>query len=243
MTDKEYNRLKLGIEGLALGIVLLGSLVGWWNVQVVQEDLEDARKARRLEQRPWVAYTKYQWEVERNDEWKTTDRLQEGERFQVRMSVSNTGMTPAVNVRYTEEGAGSVIDPRAMPEQRLRSVDDTSETEWEVHSFVMAGGEHSPSHVVGPFDGLTDEEFEAFRRKEKVLFFEARVEYCDVLGLFHWTEVAIRRHFGEIDTRFEVERQIVSPAVGKPDDQRCKVPDRTGVGESEQQRGDHAEAG
>ena len=224
---RAYGIAKLIIEGSALVLLCFGSWSAWQNLLVLEEQLQDTRVARQLEQRPWVAYSDYQWEVEENNEWTPTDRLRAGERFRVRLSVSNTGGTPAVNVRYTDLGDGKVIDPPpATPEWTLPPVGEVPEGELPPGSFVMPGAESSPSHVVGDFAGLTGQDFDAFRRGEKVLFFRARIEYCDIQGRFHWTEVAIRRYYGELATRFEVDSQRVDPAAGTAnDDPRCEVPD------------------
>ena len=249
---KAYGILKLIIEGSALILLCFGSWYAWqnlqvleqqlqdsrearqleqqnaWqNLQVLEQQLQDSREARQLEQRPWVTYSGYEWEVYRDDEWTSTDRLQAGERFRVRLSASNAGGSPAIDVLYTGRGTDRPIGlPPAIPEWTLPPVGSVPREQLPEGTFIMPDAEPSPSQVIGPFEGLTGQDFEAFKLREQVLFFRSRIEYCDVIGKFHWTEVGIRRYYGEIATRFQLDRQRISPAVGTENHpHRCEVPD------------------
>ena len=160
-----------------------------------------------------------------------TDRLKAGERFRVRLFISNAGVTPAVDVRYRGLANGEAIDDRrsfegVLPLERVDKVPDPETI--RPGTFVGPGvdPEHYPSQLINDFEGqdfagLTGQDFAAFKSRDKTLLFRGRIEYCDIRGQFYWTEVAILRFYGELSGRFAADSQSLGPAVGEPDDPRC----------------------
>ena len=229
--DRSIAIVKLFLELVALIVVCFGSWYAFQHLGTLQREIDDNQQARRLAARPWILYSSYQWEVERDGEWMPTDRLKAGEKFRVRLSVSHAGATPAVDVRYRGLASGKAIDDRrsfegVLPLERVDKVPDPAMI--PPGTFVGPGvaPEHHPSQLINEFEGqdfegLTGQDFAAFKSRNKTLLFRGRIEYCDVRGQFYWTEVAILRFYGELSGRFAVDRQSLGPAAGEPDDPRC----------------------
>ena len=216
-----YETSKLAIEFVALIVLCFGSWHAWQTLEVV-----------RLEPLPWISYSQYDWQVERDGEWVGAERLREGERFRVQLLISNTGETPGINARYVDDGSGKPIGPEVIPPSRLPLADEPPERIPSFSSMIMPDAERPLTQIIGPFEGLTGTDFDEFKEENKILFFRARIEYCDVLSRFRWTEIAIRRFYGRPSTRFQVENQIAGPIPGIAGDRRCSSQEELGRDET-----------
>lgn len=229
--DLAIAKVKLVLELIALIVVCFGSWYAFQNLKLVQEQINADRVAERLAQRPWVLYSRYEWEVERNGEWISIDRLKAGEKFRVRLFASNVGVMPAIDVRYRGLANGKAIDDRrsfagVLP---LEPVDNVPNPEAIRAGTVVQSRiapERHPSYLISAFEGqdfegLTGQDFAAFKNGDKVLLFRGRIEYCDIRGQFYWTEVAILRFYGEPSGRFAADSQSLSSAEGESGDPRC----------------------
>ena len=229
--DDRIAKAKLLLELVALIVVCFGSWYAFQNLRILQRQMDENQEARRLAERPWVVYSSYQWEVERDGEWIPTDRLRAGEKFRVRLFVSNAGVTPAVDVRYRGLANGRAIDDRrsfegVLPLERVDIVPDPEMIRPGTFVGPSVDPEHYPSQLINDFEGqdfegLTDQDFAEFQSRDKTLLFRSRIEYCDIRGQFYWTEVAILRFYGELSGRFALDSQSLGPAAGEPDDPRC----------------------
>ena len=150
------------------------------------QQIEDARNALWLEQRPWLGYVGYALEARANDDepWVEQD-LREGDQVRVRMRIENSGRTPAILIPVNSDSVRVLPVGSTAPPPR----------EWRRMSAAQAGvvvlpGVEGQRHYTRPFR-LSRAQFEGYSAGTHQLFLWARLNYCDAAQRRHWVQVAI----------------------------------------------------
>ena len=131
-----YNRLRLGIEVVALIIVAVGTSVAWLTLEAIQDSvhamnvqIKTDRDALWLDQRPWLGVSTAE----------VVGGFEVGGKPTIRLSLVNSGKTPALNVKLLERVS------------LTRTPDDNEIHEWEAPcEFEFSPSVHYRSDVVFP---------------------------------------------------------------------------------------------
>ena len=188
-------------------------------MDLMLQQIEDARDALWLQQRAWVNHRGFVLQVrEENGDWSARE-IKKGDEFRIRCFFENVGVTPATNILFRTRSRLSLIDGES-PAWREGTPDDEDQV---AAAAIMSGQgralELSRTHGVMKMNAR---EFEQYSSQTHGVFIWSKVSYCDLAGRFHWARVGIMRHYGRPPDEFDMRVHELSPtSLRQPDPQRC----------------------
>ena len=164
---------KLGIEIATLVVLATYTLLTGLLVRQTQT-------AMALDQRAWVGVYRY-----------TIDREPvTSEPFNFKLWLANTGKTPALEL--TDKGAIFI-----GPNEPTRSFEELGVQTGTSHTTLFPTGTTSLYSVDHGREGIPAEIATAYRERRHRFYILGRIEYRDIFGKDHWTEVCASRAFGD----------------------------------------------
>ena len=185
-------------------------------MSLMVRQIEDARDALRLEQRPWLGYVGFTLEARADSDEPWGERVpREGDEVRVRMRILNTGRTPAILIPLNSANPRlAPVDTIAPPPPEWRPV---SETQGRV---VVLPGVEGRRQYTRPFR-LSEEQFRRYSADTHWLLLWARMNYCDAAQRRHWVQVAIAHRSSNPPNLFHTPSVSISPDPGEPDHADC----------------------
>lgn len=184
-------------------------------VELTRQTLNNTIDAMRLEQRPWLGYSGFAIYARKNSTtaWEKREPKQ-GEEIRVRLSIKNVGKTPALNISLMS------VTPEVISfgsEDTINVLDDAAD-EAKEHNTIFPESEKF-GHYIRPYR-LTAQEFLEYSTRKKQLFFWAKVYYCDIAGMRHWTQTRATHTYAS--KGFNIISSSVSPSPGEANHPDCQ---------------------
>ena len=207
--------LNVSIAGMRTQNSLIESSRQQMNLMVRQ--IEDARDALWLQQRPWLGYVGFTLEARADNDEPWGERApQDGDEVRVRMRILNSGRTPATIIPVNSgDSKLAPVNTIAPPPTEWRPV---SETQGRV---VVLPGVEGRRQYTRPFR-LSGEHFRRYSADTHWLFLWARMNYCDAAQRHHWVQVAIAHRSRNPPNLFDTPSVSISPDPGEPDHPDCQ---------------------
>ena len=186
-------------------------------MSLMVRQIEDARDALRLEQRPWLGYVGFTLEARAGSDEPWVERiLREGDEVRIRMRILNTGRTPAILIPVNSANPTlAPVDTIAPPPTEWRPM---SETQGRV---VVLPGVDGRRQYTRPFR-LSGEQFRRYSKDTHWLLLWARLNYCDAAQRHHWVQVAIAHRSSNPSNLFDTPSVSISPDPGELDHADCQ---------------------
>lgn len=209
-----YNTLRLGIEALALIIVAVGTSVAWHTLEAIQASVDAMnvqikadRNALWLDQRPWLGVSTAE----------VVGGFEVGGKPTIRLSLVNSGKTPALNVKLLER----VSLTRTLDNNDIHDWEAPNEFFPSIHYRSAVAFPNGTLHqdIAWPFP-MNETQFAQYTNSELDVTIWSRIEYCSPDQSFHWTEIGISKTFAEDELL--IRRSSVSAHPGVTDDPDCQ---------------------
>ena len=209
-----HNRLRIRMEGVALAIVAVGTLLAWLTLLAIRDSVDamdaqiDAdRNALWLDQRPWLGVSNAE----------VLGGFELGGKPTIRLSIVNSGKTPALNVKLFE----SVFLGLTVRDNDIRKWERPTEFFPSIHHRSEVAFPDGTLHQDISWDIRLDEEtFPKYANSELDMNVWSRIEYCSQDQSFHWTETAFSKTFAHDKILFR--RSSVSDHPGAKDHPNCQ---------------------
>ena len=215
--------LNLIVNSVGVVAVALGVWLAKETVDVAFDQLTVNRDAGRLEQRPWLRYAGFTLQSHNNtsgETWQDREISDSGDVARFRVSVVNSGRTPALNVTlstaYDKLASPSYIDKRPTESTEWRPV-----TEPQGGVVVMPGEQgHS---LYTPRLLLHSQHIKGYMKGDLRILVWTKLQYCDIYQRRHWALIAVARQVGSRpDSHFTLVDQLFGPADGEPGHSYCQ---------------------
>lgn len=192
------------------------------SVKVSREQSTATRDARRLEQRAWLGYAGFTLQSKKNTRdvpWEDREMNAAEDIVRFRVSVANSGKTPALNVAL-DTGAVKL----AVLDYPRESDDEPPPTEWlftqHQRGVVVTAGEQG-HYLYTPALPLHPDLVGAYMAEDLRILLWTQLQYCDVYGRRHWALNAVGRQAGS-DSQFRITDHRFGPTDGEPDHPYCE---------------------
>ena len=214
-----------GVVAVVLGVWVAKETVdvAFDQLTLSREEFTATRDARRREQRAWLGYAGLTLQSQKNTSsgtWQDRDITDSDDIARFRVSVVNSGRTPALNVTLS-----TAYDKLAVPS--FTEEPPTKSTEWRrvtesQGGVVIMPGEQGRYLYTPPLD-LVREHIEHYTRGCLRILIWTRLQYCDIYQRRHWALIAVARQVGSRpDSQFTLVDQRFGPADGQAGHPYCQ---------------------
>ena len=217
-----------GVVAVVLGVWVAKDTLNSINDQLrlSREQFTANRDALQLEQRAWLRYAGFTLQslsktASSSDPWENREISDSGDIARFRVSVVNSGRTPALNVTLSMGNftRGVLGVPDFIFER-------PEETEWlptEPQSGVVIMPGEQGRYLYTPPLPLHPNLVEYYMKGSLRIFLWTRLQYCDIYQRRHWALIAVARPAGSSpDSHFTIPEQHFGPADGEPNHAYCQ---------------------
>ena len=212
-----------GVVVVALGVWVAKDTLNSINDQLKlsHEQFTLNRNALRMEQRAWLRYDGFTLQslprtASSSDPWQNRE-IRWGDDARFRVSVVNSGRTPALNVTLT---TGNV---------KMVGLDfiDKPPNEWNTPTKPQSGvavmpGEQGRHMYTSPLF-IHPNFVNDYLGGDLQMLLWTRLQYCDIYQRRHWALIAVARQAGSSpDSHFTLLKQHFGPANGEPKHPYCQ---------------------
>ena len=207
----------VGVVAVAFGVWVAKD-----TLDSIDESIDVSKEAVRLEHRAWLGYAGFTLQTlpgnaSSDEPWKNREISAPGDIARFRVSVVNSGRTPALNVTLST-GNGNVVFPGHIIEPPTKW---RARTEPQRGVVVMPGEQER--YLYTPYLLLHPSFIKDYMSGSAGILLWTRLQYCDIYQRRHWALIAVVRQSGSRpDGHFTLPEQHFGPADGEPGHPYCQ---------------------
>ena len=228
--QSRLSSLNLIVNFVGVLAVVLGVWVTTQTVEVAfdqltlsREEFTATRDARRREQRAWLGYAELTLQSQKNtssETWQDREISDSGDIARFRVSVVNSGRTPALNVTLST-GHAKVAVPDFSDKRPTESTKWMPVTEPQGGVVVMPG--EQGRYLYTPPLFLHPNLIKDYMGGKLRILVWTKLQYCDIYQRRHWALIAVAQQVGSRpDSHFTLVDQLFGPADGEPSHPYCQ---------------------